>query len=389
MAISYPLNTPTNIGIANIAFTAENAVAISQSPFTYAQQVVSHPGQRWGASISLPPMKRQDAEYWVAFLLSLKGQAGTFLLGDPNCVAAQGSATAKRNLISYTEEFDNAYWAKTRSSVPTPNTIVAPNGLTTADFLVEDTTPANSHFLSRGYTFVAGETYTFSVYVKAQSALRNLRMAFPTVQFGGVSSLGNFNLTTGGVISIGGGVTALIETVGDWYRTSITKQCTVSGGGSVSFVLLQGTTVSVYDGDGVSGVYLWGAQLEVSSAPTSYQAVSVSYGPFVNGASQIGDTLVIDGCSPSVTGFLMPGDYIQLGAASSTTLHKVLTQVDTDSVGGATLDIWPNIRTAPADNAAVVVANTKGLFRLKDNITQWQINDISSYGITFDCVEAI
>jgi hypothetical protein len=66
----------------------------------------------------------------------------------------------------------------------------------------------------------------------------------------------------------------------------------------------------------------------------------------------------------------------------------VLTQVDT-SGGAATLDIWPNLRSSPADNAAVVVANTKGKFRLKDNITQWNINEISSYGITFDCVEAI
>lgn len=93
MTISYPLNTPTNIGIANIAISAESAVAISQSPFTFQQQVVAHPGQRWAASVSLPPMKRQDAEYWIAFLLSLKGQLGTFLLGDPNCVDAQGSAS--------------------------------------------------------------------------------------------------------------------------------------------------------------------------------------------------------------------------------------------------------------------------------------------------------
>lgn len=209
MAITYPLSTPTNIGIASIAFTAENAVAISQSPFTYEQQIISHPGQRWGASISLPPMKRQDAEYWVAFLLSLKGQAGTFLLGDPNCVTVQGSARI------------------------TPGT------------------------------------------------------------------------------------------------------------------------------------------------------------PLVNGASQTGATLNIDGLPVAVAEYFLPGDYIQLGSSVTATLHKVLTVTSTDALGQAALDIWPNIRTAPADNAAITIANTKGRFRLKENITQWQINDISSYGITFDCVEAI
>lgn len=209
MSISYPLNTPTNIGIANITLSAENAVAISQSPFTFQQQIVAHPGQRWAASVSLPPMKRQDAEYWIAFLLSLKGQIGTFLLGDPNCGTAQGSA---------------------------------------------GTTPGT---------------------------------------------------------------------------------------------------------------------------------------PVINGGGQTGDTLVIDGLPLSATGYLLPGDYIQLGSGAATQLYKVLTQVDTDGSGNATLDIWPSLRSIPGDGDPVVVANTKGRFRLKDNVQQWQINEISSYGITFDCVEAI
>lgn len=209
MAITYPLNTPTNIGIANITLMAENAVAISTSPFTFQQQVVAHPGQRWAASISLPPMKRQDAESWVAFLISLKGQVGTFLLGDPNCKTARGSASV------------------------TPGT------------------------------------------------------------------------------------------------------------------------------------------------------------PLVKGAGQTGSSLIIDGLPISATGYLLPGDYIQLGSASSASLYKVLTQVDTNGSGEATLDIWPNLRTSPADNATVTVANTVGRFRLSSNTTQWGISEISSYGIAFDCVEAL
>ena len=384
MAISYPLNTPTNIGIANIAFTAENAVAISQSPFTYAQQVVSHPGQRWGASISLPPMKRQDAEYWVAFLLSLKGQAGTFLLGDPNCVAAQGSATARRNLLTFSENFDNANWVKNGLETVSPDTEAAPNGSVTAEKIVP-TTAFATHTIIQNKTVVSGETYTGSIYVRS-GGYDWLRLSIGS----GFATNYVFINTLTGAIGLNNGFANIqvVDAGGGWWRLSAEATAITTGTGTIVLYPNPTNGFGTFSGDGTSGIIVWGAQLELGSL-TPYQPVYDTYGPFVNGASQIGDTLVIDGCSPSVTGFLMPGDYIQLGAASSATLHKVLTQVDTDSVGGATLDLWPSIRTAPANNAAVVVANTKGRFRLKENITQWQINDISSYGITFDCVEAI
>lgn len=385
MDLSSPLNTPTNIGIANITLSAENAVAISQSPFTYQQQVIAHPGQRWAASISLPPMKRPDAEYWVAFLLSLKGQIGTFLLGDPNCVTAQGSATGPRNLLAYTEEFDNAYWTKSGSTI-SANSIAAPNGVVSAETLIEDTT-TGGHDVRRSISWTTGTTYTLSVYVKEQS-VRDIRLTFPTSAFGPTVSAANFDTTTGEVLSFNSGITALSESVGNgWFRFSISKQATAST--SAVFQISLFNTMVSYLGDGVSGAYIWGAQLDAGSSPSAYQGVVASYGPLVNGGSQVGDTLVIDGCSPSVTGFLLPGDYIQLGSSTTTQLYKVLTQVDTDASGNATLDLWPNLRSSPADNSTITVANTKGRFRLKDNVTQWGINEISSYGITFDCVEAL
>lgn len=385
MAITYPLNTPTNIGIANITLMAENAVAVSQSPFTFSQQIVAHPGQRWAASISLPPMKRQDAENWIAFLLSLKGQVGTFLLGDPNGVNDQGVAAARRNLLTYTEQFSNAAWVKTRSSIAI-DSVVAPDGTTTADTLIEDTS-ASTHLLTRTLTFTAGVTYTYSIYVKAQSA-RNIRLDFPTTPFGGTSA-GFFDATTGAVTSVNG-VTATTTSVGNgWYRFTITKTATAGGSGTIFAYLITGATTVSYTGDGVSGVYIWGAQVEESSSASAYQGVVDTLGPLVNGASQTGNVLNIDGCSPNVTGWFAPGDYIQLGSGSATQLYKVLTNVDTNNSGQASVDIWPNLRSSPADNSAVIFTNAKGKFRLKDNVTQWGINEISSYGITFDCVEAL
>lgn len=92
MAISYPLSLPTTIGIAQIELRAINAVAYSRSPFTFAGQAHEYAGKMWQADVTLPPMKRDLAEAWIAFLMSLKGQRGTFYLNDPAAVTPRGSA---------------------------------------------------------------------------------------------------------------------------------------------------------------------------------------------------------------------------------------------------------------------------------------------------------
>jgi len=94
MTISYPLATPTTIGIESIELRAVNAVAVSQSPFTYKQQVVSQGGQKWEASVSIPSVRRDLAADWKALLVALKGQTGTFLLGDPDYATPRGNVSS-------------------------------------------------------------------------------------------------------------------------------------------------------------------------------------------------------------------------------------------------------------------------------------------------------
>ncbi len=111
--------------------------------------------------------------------------------------------------------------------------------------------------------------------------------------------------------------------------------------------------------------------------------------PVVNGANQTGSSVSIDGCSNNITGWMKAGDYIQLGAASTARLHKVLQQVDTNGSGQATLDIWPNMVTAPTDGSTVVTSNTVGRWRLNSGEQDWSIDNASFYGITFACVQVI
>ena len=94
MALSYPLATPTSIGIESIELRAVNAVATSQSPFTYKQQIISHGGQKWEASVNIPSVHRDKAAQWKALLVGLKGPVGTFLLGDPDYATPQGTVSS-------------------------------------------------------------------------------------------------------------------------------------------------------------------------------------------------------------------------------------------------------------------------------------------------------
>lgn len=94
MAITYPLSTPTTIGIENITIRASNTTTTSQSPFTYKQQVVAFGGQRWEASVSIPSVRRDLAAEWGAMLVALKGQVGTFLLGDPDYATPRGNVSS-------------------------------------------------------------------------------------------------------------------------------------------------------------------------------------------------------------------------------------------------------------------------------------------------------
>lgn len=109
--------------------------------------------------------------------------------------------------------------------------------------------------------------------------------------------------------------------------------------------------------------------------------------PLVDGAAQTGKTLDTKGWTPG-DGVLLAGDYIQIGSGTTQRLYQVLVDVDTDSGGLATLDIWPRLRESPADSAAITISDTKGVFRLRKNLNSWDMNVAEYYGFSFDAVEA-
>jgi hypothetical protein len=108
--------------------------------------------------------------------------------------------------------------------------------------------------------------------------------------------------------------------------------------------------------------------------------------PLVMGGGQTGTDLVTDGWTPSVTGILKAGDWVQLGTGSSSRLYKNLADANSNGSGQATLTLWPALRSSPADNAALTVSAPKGRFMLAGEY-EWDIDDARIYGLSFDAVE--
>jgi len=176
---------------------------------------------------------------------------------------------ASTNLLTYSEDFDNAIWIKTRGSV-SANATTAPDGTLTADKLVEDTTENNSRSIKLLTVSISDEIHTFSVYAKAET--RNI---LSLTMSGTTTYSGSFDLSAGTIINsrIGGTTQATNQTIeplkNGWYRCSISQNAS-DGASTEVAIWLSDDNSAIYTGDGTSGLYIWGAQLEESSYPTSY-----------------------------------------------------------------------------------------------------------------------
>ena len=163
---------------------------------------------------------------------------------------------ARTNLVLRSEEF-NLIWSQTNATI-TANVTTAPDGTSTADKLVENATN-NQHRIDQTTTSAIG-TNTFSVFAK-KSERDSIWLRVQT-------SGAYFDLTNG-TTSGATGVTASIENYGNgWYKCSIVRVSTAALE-PVRINLAIGTN-GTYLGNGTSGLFIWGAQLELGSYDTSY-----------------------------------------------------------------------------------------------------------------------
>jgi hypothetical protein len=169
----------------------------------------------------------------------------------------------RTNSLFYSEQFDNAYFAKGNSSI-LANAAISPSGNQDADKLVPDT--SNSiHSVNKSSQSIVGGIY--SVFAKADGydwiLLTSHSSSSPPTRGA------FFNVNNGTVGTTGAGVNANIQNYGNgWYR------CSISEGNSPSsiwtVIATNADNVITFTGNGTDGVLIWGGQNEQGTYPTTY-----------------------------------------------------------------------------------------------------------------------
>ena len=292
---------------------------------------------------------------------------------------------ARTNLVPYSSDFTNAAWGKTRSSISSGEEL-APDG-NTATKLVEDTTLAASHTLVYQYSSAPVSTYTNSIFVKA-AGRTNVRLAQTISE----SFYADFSLSDGSYTA-GPSTTASSQYIGNgWYRLSITYTTTSIHNVALVVYISTGTSTT-YDGDGTSGIYIYGAQLEAGSFPTSYiptsgatatraaDIASISVDNF--GYNQKAGTLVVDYAAYIPQGRFAAAygangtNYIGVGYSNySVYVQPLVGVMATTSTfdgefhkQGVTFDARGASATKVSDNSVVEVSATGNLPALTDSDT--------------------
>jgi len=170
----------------------------------------------------------------------------------------------RTNLLTYSEQFDNAVWGKTNVTV-TANTAVAPDGTLTADSYIL-TSGTSGRQLTQTVSLSNNTIYTLTFYLKRGTDGSGW---YELTQSSGVVTRFWVNLNTGAAGTGTGTVTA----VGNgWYRCSTTFTTGTNAASTILYLSARpaDNNSGSETGNGWVGAYVWGAQLEAGSFPTSY-----------------------------------------------------------------------------------------------------------------------
>ncbi|HEV1991383.1 MAG TPA: carbohydrate binding domain-containing protein [Candidatus Dormibacteraeota bacterium] len=363
MAIVYPIAMPAMPpGPKQITLAQNFQVGEYDSPFTGQGQIYEQQGSWWSAKVDLPFLTRAQAAPWIAFLAALNGRSGTFLFGDPTVLGPLGTAggapsvfpggqTGKtlviqsltgtlkagdyfqiggENRLLYSQAFDNAAWQYVNVTRPTADTIVAPDASTSAEALTSTAASASATQSLPAGTFMPGQTYSLSIWLKAPGGARNLNIKISDATNGTAETV--CALTT------------------SWQRFMVT----FTAANSTSPAVQIGTSTNPWPN--AIEIDAWGAQVELGT-PANLAAT----------------------------------DYFSTTSAAQPSIRRLHMNLGDVSGNPCTLSIFPRLRESPIIGWAtgyLLFAKPQGLFRLDGNADVYTIDAAGHYAISFGAREA-
>jgi hypothetical protein len=175
------------------------------------------------------------------------------------------TAKAEENLLTYSQEFDNAAWVKTGASI-TANDTTAPDGTTTAELLY----PVSSTCYIAQAKNTNGNPIVISVYAKAQNKSVVYLFHYNAAGYGAYY----LDTSDGSTSSISGSVTTGTMTATDvgngWYRFSVYFSSSFGSNANFGIGVSNAKGSITVTPNSTDGIHLWGAQLEQRDSLTAY-----------------------------------------------------------------------------------------------------------------------
>lgn len=237
------------------------------------------------STLAISPVVSQNflTNTTVPSWLDNSGTTGNRMLYD-----ATGKLTyAPNNMATSSQDFSTVAWTKTgllafgSGSTQNTNATNDPFGANNAALITEDTS-AGRHFVYRNLSAAIGTKYVASIYAKAATrtfVALGQRNGAGTVGYTVVVNLSNGTISTTSSVGAPTGTSSSVDPIGNgWYRISVGMiadasslffECGVSNSGTPTYF----ANMPTYTGDGSSGLYVYGGQLEAvtyQTAPTAY-----------------------------------------------------------------------------------------------------------------------
>lgn len=264
--------------------------------------------------------------------------------------------TGRRNLLTYTEQFDNGVWTKNSISVTANADGVADNLIPTATSARHAVIPAtNSSFIG----------LTFAAQIKAKAnGYEWIALGDNPSSGGGLQRVCFFNVSSGSVgATQGAGVTGSISgpDANGFYTCRVVFTAST---GACGVLVSNANNTTSFTGDGVSGALVKEIQLELGSTATAYQRVVTQHDVSEAGVEAL-HYLSFDGTDDGmVTGTITPGvDKVQVFAGVrklSDAVVQVAVEFSANISNSGSFNLAPSYLGSGSNVGAVWTATARG-----------------------------